>query len=89
MKGIFQILHYQILAERTKILGLKPYIKYVMPFKNKGSMIGISLTHPHSQIYALPFIPPKVMKEIKEVEKFRKESGTNLFDEILRLELEE
>ncbi|MBD1147864.1 galactose-1-phosphate uridylyltransferase [Pelagibacterales bacterium SAG-MED31] len=39
-------------------------IKYVMPFENRGEECGVTLHHPHGQIYAYPFIPPVIQKEI-------------------------
>ncbi len=39
-------------------------IKYVMPFENRGEECGVTLHHPHGQIYAFPFIPPVVQKEV-------------------------
>lgn len=47
-------------------------IKYVAEFRNKGKEIGVSLTHPHSQIYALPFIPSRIMQELKSFKKYFK-----------------
>ncbi len=82
-------LYIDLLAERTRILESKPYVKCVVPFKNKGSIIGVSLTHPHSQIYALPFIPPRIMKEIECIQKYRREYNRNLFEDILKNEQEE
>jgi len=82
-------LYIELLAERTRVLGSKPYIETVVPFKNKGALIGVSLTHPHSQIYAFPFIPPRIMKEIRSVQEFRKKHGENLFEKILKAELED
>ncbi len=82
-------LYVRLLAERTRVLSSKPYVRCVVPFKNKGTLIGVSLTHPHSQIYALPFIPPRIMREIKSAEEFRRSRGGNLFEEILREELED
>ena len=46
-------------------------IKYVMPFENRGVECGVTLHHPHGQIYAYPFIPPVIKKEI---EAFNKEN---------------
>ena len=46
-------------------------IKYVMPFENRGEECGVTLHHPHGQIYAYPFIPPVIQKEI---EVFKKEN---------------
>ncbi len=82
-------LYVKLLSERTRILESKPYVKCVIPFKNKGSIIGVSLTHPHSQIYALPFIPPRIMKEIESAQRYRDGYDRNLFEDILRDELEE
>lgn len=42
----------------------KPWAKYFLFFRNKGREIGVSLLHPHSQIYVLPFIPAKIEREI-------------------------
>ena len=46
-------------------------VKYVMPFENRGEECGVTLHHPHGQIYAYPFIPPVVEKEI---DIFKKEN---------------
>ena len=47
-----------------ELLSIKD-IKYVMPFENRGEECGVTLHHPHGQIYAYPFIPPVIEKEIK------------------------
>ena len=46
-------------------------IQYVMPFENRGVECGVTLHHPHGQIYAYSFIPPVIKKEI---EAFNKEN---------------
>ena len=46
-------------------------IEYVMPFENRGEECGVTLHHPHGQIYAYPFIPPVIQKE---VDVFNKEN---------------
>ncbi|MDC0161811.1 galactose-1-phosphate uridylyltransferase [bacterium] len=46
-------------------------VKYVMPFENRGEECGVTLHHPHGQIYAFPFIPPVIQKE---VDAFNKEN---------------
>lgn len=45
-------------AERTRELGGRPDIQYVFPFENRGEAVGVTLHHPHGQIYAYPFVPP-------------------------------
>ena len=39
-------------------------ISYIMPFENRGEECGVTLDHPHGQIYSYPFIPPVIEKEI-------------------------
>ena len=31
--------------------------KFMMPFENRGDEVGVTLHHPHGQIYAFPFVP--------------------------------
>ena len=42
----------------------KNYVKYVLPFENRGVECGVTLHHPHGQIYSYPFVPPVIQKEI-------------------------
>ena len=49
---------FQVWAQRTQALGSDRDIQYVLPFENKGVEVGVTLHHPHGQIYAYPFIPP-------------------------------
>ncbi len=48
----------QVWAERTQRLGAQPGIEYVLPFENRGAEVGVTLHHPHGQIYAYPVVPP-------------------------------
>jgi UDPglucose--hexose-1-phosphate uridylyltransferase len=45
-------------ADRTARLGASPEIAYVLPFENRGAEVGVTLHHPHGQIYAYPVVPP-------------------------------
>ncbi|MDA9748816.1 galactose-1-phosphate uridylyltransferase [Pelagibacteraceae bacterium] len=44
-------------------------VKYIMPFENRGEECGVTLHHPHGQIYAYPFVPPVIEKELIAFEK--------------------
>lgn len=46
-------------AHRTSALSALPGIRQVFCFENRGADIGVTLHHPHGQIYAYPFIPPR------------------------------
>jgi UDPglucose--hexose-1-phosphate uridylyltransferase len=48
----------QVWADRTVKLGAQPGIRYVLPFENRGAEVGVTLHHPHGQIYAYPTVPP-------------------------------
>lgn len=50
------------LAIRCTELMANADIAYVMPFENRGREIGVTLDHPHGQIYALPHIPDRIKK---------------------------
>lgn len=39
---------------------------------NHGASAGASLDHPHSQVFALPLVPPQLLEEIRNVEHHRR-----------------
>lgn len=48
----------QVWADRCEALGALPGIDYVLPFENRGAEVGVTLHHPHGQLYAYPQVPP-------------------------------
>lgn len=70
------------LADRTDALFRIPGVKQVFPFENRGEEIGVTLHHPHGQIYAYPFVPPKT----KGVLSALAARGQGLFQEIVDFE---
>jgi UDPglucose--hexose-1-phosphate uridylyltransferase len=48
----------EVWADRTEKLGNLAGIDYVLPFENRGAEVGVTLHHPHGQIYAYPVVPP-------------------------------
>jgi len=77
----------KVFADEYRRLSSLPYVKYVAEFRNKGKEIGVSLTHPHSQIYALPFIPPRIEIELENFRRFYEEKRECLLCTILQGEL--
>jgi len=61
-------------------------IKHVIIFKNEGGKAGASITHTHSQIYAMPILPPKTENEAKAFNKYRLERMTCPYCDIIALE---
>ena len=76
-------------TQRFEELSRRDYVKYVFIFENKGRIIGVTLDHPHGQLYAFPFVPPIVQKELTSSRKYWKRTGTCLFCKIVKKELEE
>ena len=53
----------RVWADRTRELGARDDVAHVMPFENRGVEVGVTLQHPHGQIYAYPFVPPLVERQ--------------------------
>ena len=75
--------------DRTEELSLEPFIEHIAPFENRGEEIGVTLSHPHGQIYAYSYLPPRVDKMLAAARKYRESTGKILFDEILAREIRE
>lgn len=65
----------RVWRDRTRALFARPEIETVFPFENKGAAIGVTLTHPHGQIYAYPFVPPVFARELARAAAYRDEHG--------------
>lgn len=61
-------------------------IKHVIIFKNEGGKAGASMTHTHSQIYALPILPVKIENEAKSYAKYCLEHDGCPYCDIIALE---
>ena len=72
----------EVWADRTEALSALPGIEQVFPFENRGEAIGVTLHHPHGQIYAYPYITPRTMRLIESLEG----AGPDLFERILGFE---
>lgn len=75
-------------ADRTRELGEREDVAYVFPFENKGEEMGVTLEHPHGQIYAYPFVPPIVASERAASREYRAEYGTCLHCDLVAAEVD-
>ncbi|TFD34624.1 galactose-1-phosphate uridylyltransferase [Cryobacterium sp. TMT1-62] len=66
-------------ADRTHALSNLPGIEQVFPFENRGEAIGVTLRHPHGQIYAYPYVTPRTQRVVASLESY----GPTLFADIL------
>ncbi|MFW6279145.1 MAG: galactose-1-phosphate uridylyltransferase, partial [Bacillota bacterium] len=77
----------KVWRDRYKKLGEKDFIDYVFIFENKGEEVGVTLDHPHGQIYAYPFIPPRIEKELTSSREHEQKTGNCLFCDVLQEEI--
>ncbi|KUI28444.1 galactose-1-phosphate uridylyltransferase [Mycobacterium sp. GA-2829] len=73
--------------QRTADLLSRAGIEQVFCFENRGEEIGVTLTHPHGQIYGYPYVTPRTTTMLREADAHRASHGTNLFADILRDEV--
>ncbi|RRD43582.1 galactose-1-phosphate uridylyltransferase [Buchananella hordeovulneris] len=74
-------------ADRTRDLSQLPGIAQVFCFENHGADIGVTLHHPHGQIYAYPYITPRTQAMLRQATPYRQRTGRNLLTEVLAAEL--
>lgn len=73
-------------ADRSAALAQRPGIEQVYCFENRGPEIGVTLHHPHGQIYAFPFVTPRTGTVLDSARAHREETGGDLFEDILAAE---
>lgn len=69
-------------ADRTAALSALPGIRQVFPFENRGQEIGVTLPHPHGQIYAYPYVTPRTHRLLDTISR----TSDDLFARILEFE---
>lgn len=73
-------------ADRTADLSRRPHVRQVSCFENRGAEIGVTLHHPHGQVYAFPFVPPRTRALLRQAAAHRAATGGNLLRDVLRAE---
>ena len=77
----------EVWADRYEKLGARDDVEYVFPFENRGVEVGVTLSHPHGQIYAYPFVPPVAARELSAQREHYDRTGRGLLEETLAAEL--
>jgi UDPglucose--hexose-1-phosphate uridylyltransferase len=75
--------------DRYRELAALDLVRYVYIFENKGEAIGVTLHHPHGQLYAFPYIPPKLERELESLAQHRARTGSCLLCEVVAAERED
>lgn len=73
-------------ADRYAVLGAREEIAYVLIFENRGEAIGVTLHHPHGQIYAFPEVPPRPALELATAAAHFEAHGTCVFCDVVARE---
>lgn len=76
----------EVWADRYSELGARDEVDYVFIFENKGEAIGVTLHHPHGQIYGYPEIPPRPRIELAEALAHFERRGTCVFCDLIGAE---
>jgi UDPglucose--hexose-1-phosphate uridylyltransferase len=74
-------------TDRTAELARLPGVEQVFCFENRGAEIGVTLAHPHGQVYAYPFVTPRTTRMLRAAAGHRERTGGNLFDDVVAAEL--
>lgn len=74
-------------ADRTRALSGVDGVGQVFCFENRGAETGVTLHHPHGQIYAYPFVPPRTGRLLARAAAHRDRSGSDLLSDVLAAEL--
>lgn len=70
-------------TDRTAELAQVPSVEQVFCFENRGREIGVTLGHPHGQIYGYPFPTPRTRLMLRSLAEHRERTGRNLFDDVV------
>ncbi|MEU6879299.1 galactose-1-phosphate uridylyltransferase [Streptomyces sp. NPDC046712] len=73
-------------TDRTAELAERPGVEQVYCFENRGAEIGVTLGHPHGQIYAFPYTTPRTALMRRNAAEHRARTGRNLFDDLVARE---
>ena len=80
-------LDFQTMNDVLLVVQCRKKIKYVFIFENRGDVVGVTMPHPHGQIYGYSFMPKKLELEVENAKKHMAEKGKCLFCDMLDHEI--
>jgi UDPglucose--hexose-1-phosphate uridylyltransferase len=85
--GMLPLWHLELIlsvwGDRYRALGSRADVEYVFIFENRGVEVGVTLGHPHGQIYAYPFVPPVTARELANELAHFEAHGTTLLERFI------
>lgn len=76
-------------AARFDTLAADKEVKYIFPFESRGEEVGVTIHHPHGQIYSYPFVPLKVKTELDNCLKHYQSTGNSLLLDMVATEIQD
>ncbi|SFA74271.1 UDPglucose--hexose-1-phosphate uridylyltransferase [Amycolatopsis marina] len=73
-------------ADRTRALSELDGVEQVFCFESRGREIGVTLAHPHGQIYAYPFVTPRTRRMWEVARRHRQRTGGDLHTDVIAAE---
>ncbi len=67
---------FDLWADREAAYASRPDVEYVFQFENRGAAVGVSQTHPHGQVFALPFVPALVQRMLERARTHGETTGS-------------
>ena len=81
--------HVDLWVERYNAMKADERIKYVFIFENRGEVVGVTMPHPHGQIYGYSFMPKKLCLELESAKEHKEQTGKCLYCDLLENEVKE
>ena len=75
--------------DRTREISKLPYVEQVFVFENRGEEVGVTLNHPHGQIYSYPFITPRTTKMLAVAQEHFDKTGVPLISSVIEREIKD
>ena len=72
----------ELWTSRFVALAKDKKIKYIFEFENRGEEVGVTMPHPHGQLYAYSWIPFKIKSELDNCKKYFTKHKRNLFEDL-------
>jgi UDPglucose--hexose-1-phosphate uridylyltransferase len=73
--------------DRTREISQLPYVEQVFVFENRGEEVGVTLNHPHGQIYSYPFITPRTTKMLQVAQNHFNKTKVPLITSVIEREI--
>ena len=75
--------------DRTREISQLSYVEQVFIFENRGEEVGVTLNHPHGQIYSYPFVTPRTEKMLAVAKEHYQKTHQPLITSIIEREIKD